>query len=114
MVCKDFRQILDIIQTLSIVHLQLAVKRDYLKGTHFPNKHPGIPYRERGEQTIFFGFSQLTRPKPAEVGAKQETFHEEAEELPHAVEEVMDRKKSEMSTRHKIIIFLMPSLKHNQ
>ena len=67
-----------------------------MKRTHFPNKHPGLPYREKGEKALSFGVHQPPRPKPAEDdNAEKETLAEEAEELPLAVEEVAKPKDDE-------------------
>ena len=65
-----------------------------MRATHFPNKHPGVPYREKGEQALSFGFHQIPHPNPAEV-AVEETLHEDAAELPPAVVEVAKPKADE-------------------
>ena len=30
-------------------------RRDYMKRKHFPYKHPGLPYSEKGEHVLTFG-----------------------------------------------------------
>ena len=34
-----------------------AARRDYMKATHFPTKHPGQAYLEKGERTLSFNVS---------------------------------------------------------
>ena len=38
-------------------------RRDYLQSVHFPKKHPGVGYIEKGERKITFGVSTTVAPK---------------------------------------------------
>ena len=54
-----------------------------MKRTHFPTKHPGLPYRQKGEQALSFNVFQPPCPEPSEAATKDNPA-----ELPDAVMEV--------------------------
>ena len=56
-----------------------------MKRTHFPTKHPGLPYREKGEQALSFGVFQPPRSRPEDEATEKGTLEEEPAEL-HNVE----------------------------
>ena len=43
-------------------------RRDWLKSNHFPAKHPGQPYREKGERTLSFGVRGCVAPPSPLLG----------------------------------------------
>ena len=49
-----------------------TARRDYMKATHFPTKHPGQAYLEKGERTLSFNVSvapQSSHVQPFTIGS---------------------------------------------
>ena len=52
-----------------------------MKRTNFPINHPGLPYREKGEQALSFGVFYPPCPKSAEADAEKVNIEEHSEEI---------------------------------
>ena len=62
-----------------------------MKATHFPKKHPGLPYREKGDQVLTFGVHQANHPHPPlpeDDAETEENLQENVEVQPFAAENV--------------------------